>query len=453
MRMTESERERPLTPLTPRQVFKNTERVGDSLVPGRLTSLDTFRGLIMCALAISGFRFATTAQRLGYGPETEVSSWTVSSWTGHVWQWLGFHTSHPFWNSQFWVVGVSFWDLIQPSFMFMVGVSMPYSYGSRAEKGDSKWRLAGHAIVRSFVLILLGVFLQTQYVGLESKWPTVNVLSQIGFGYFFVYLMLHWRFITQIISSIVVLAAYWAWYSLYPTPEPLPPEAMKSIADFSVLDGFSLPFAHNVGPALHLDLWLFNLLPHSEPVLANSGGYATLNFIPSMITMLFGVMAGTLLRSYRTPSKKVKTLLAGGLVCMLIAVALSFTVCPIVKKIWTPSWTLFSGAWVLWFLAALYWIIDVQGWRRWTFPLVIVGMNSLVMYLLGMTLRGWVAGRYQTYLADEWLRTWAAENVGTQIPEELFAGTYGATIQVIAVFAVFWLFCYYLYRNKLFFRI
>jgi predicted acyltransferase len=169
--------------------------------------------------------------------------------------------------------------------------------------------------------------------------------------------------------------------------------------------------------------------------------------------MLLGLMAGVLLKSDKTENQKVINLILGGLVCMAVAVALSYTLCPVVKKIWTPAWTLFSGAWVLWILAALYWVIDVRGWKFWTFPLVVVGMNSLAMYLMGSLLKRWVSERFETYLGDEWVRTTAMQNFQFEIPKSVFGGPYGASIEAAIVFTIFWLICLYLYRNKLFLRI
>jgi len=403
----------------------------DRKLPARLLSLDVFRGLIMCTLASSGLGLAATARRLGFGLEAE-----VTTTRGQIWQWLAFHNSHPFWNSQFYVVGCSYWDLIQPSFMFMVGVAMPFSYANRRARGDSSLKLASHALVRALVLVALGVFLQTRNSGFESNRLLTNVLSQIGLGYFFVFLLLGRSARTQIAIAAIVLVGYWGWFVTHPVPDPLPAAAAESISDLYLPQRFAQPHALNVSPAAKFDLKLFNLLPHEKPIKAHPAGYVTLNFIPSAITMLLGVLAGTLLRSERDQRQKVRLLLLGGLVCMLLAVAFSFTLCPLVKKIWTPAWTLYSGAWVLSILAGLYWVIDVRGWKAWTFPLVIVGMNSLAMYLMGMLLKGWVAGRFKVYFGDQ-----------------VFAGPYGPMWEAIAVFAVFWLICLYLYRSKIFFRV
>jgi predicted acyltransferase len=397
----------------------------------RLLSLDVFRGLIMCTLAANGLALAATANKLGYGPHA-----TVTTPSGQIWQWLAFHNSHPAWNSQFSVIGCSYWDLIQPSFMFMVGVAMPFSYASRRGRGDSANWLTFHALLRALVLVALGVFLATRNSGLESNRLFTNVLAQIGLGYFFVYLLLGRDIRIQLAVAAIVLAGYGAWFIQHDPPRRMPKSAIESISDLSVPPDVAKHFALNTNPASEFDVKLFNMLPHKKPVHAHAAGYATLNFVPAAVTMLFGVMAGTLLRSRRDEKEKVRWLVLGGVICMVAAVALSFTYCPIVKKIWTPAWTLYSGAWVLWILAGLYWVIDVRGWKAWTFPLVVVGMNSLAMYMMGMLLKGWVSGVLNVYFG-----------------KEIFTGPYGPTIQAISVFAVFWLACLYLYRSKIFFRV
>jgi predicted acyltransferase len=263
-----------------------------------------------------------------------------------------------------------------------------------------------------------------------------NVLAQIGLGYFFVFLLMGRSFRVQVATALIVLVGYGAWFVQHPAPDPLPGAAAESISGLSVPQHIAEHFSLGENPAADFDVWLFNTLPRTKKHTAHSGGYATLNFIPSAVTMLLGVMAGTLLRSGRDEKEKLRFLVIGGATCIGVAVVLSFTLCPVIKKIWTPAWALYSGAWVLWILGGLYWLIDVRGWRAWTFPLVVVGMNSLAMYLMGMLLRRWVSDRFEVYLGDQ-----------------IFAGSYGPAIEAIAVFAVFWLVCLYLYRSKIFFRV
>lgn len=398
----------------------------------RLLSLDTFRGLIMCALALNGLALAATAKRLGYGFDVE-----TDSIIGHIWQWLAFHNSHSIWNSQFYVVGCSFWDLIQPAFIFMVGVAMPFSYTQRRARGDTSSQLTAHAAYRAAMLVGLGVFLQTHYTGLDSNRLFTNVLAQIGLGYFFVYMLLGQGPRTQLTVAAVVLAGYWAWFVSYSVPDPMPWAAAESIKDLTMPRRFAEQFAFNVNPAAEFDMKLFAWLPPNGIQHGpHPAGYATLNFVPSAVTMLFGVLTGNLLISRRPEYAKVRLMATSGTICMVLAIALSVTVCPVVKKIWTPSWTLYSGAWMLWAMAGLYWLVDVKGYRNWTWPIVIVGMNSLAMYLMTMLIRGWVSDRWRVYAS-----------------EQVFAGGYAPTIEAIAVFAVLWLICLYLYRAKIFLRV
>ena len=396
---------------------------GNGVKAQRLASLDAFRGFIMMTLAAGGFGFVRTARGLGYWPGAETE--TVA---GRVWNGLAFHTSHPQWNSQFYVVGCSYWDLVMPAFMLMVGVAMPYSYASRRARGDSQWKLAGHAAWRALVLVLLGMFLQTRNGGGWERLLT-NVLSQMGLGYFFVFLLLGRGFRLQLAAAVAILVGYWTLMVWWPVPAPLPDTASAGIEELTpAVPSLAPHFAKHSDEGAAFDRWLLGT--------ANPGGFGTINFIPATVTMLLGVMAGQLLRESRSDREKLYGLLVGGAVCMVVAVVAGFTVCPVVKRIWSPSFTLFTGAWVLWMLAGFYWLIDVRSWKWWTFPLVVIGVNSLAIYLMEMLIRKWTAERLHVYLG-----------------ETMFAGPYGPTIEAVCVLAVFWLACWYMYRNKIFLRI
>ncbi|QDT10332.1 acyltransferase family protein [Planctomycetes bacterium K23_9] len=397
----------------------------------RLVSLDTYRGLVMCMLAINGFAVAVTAKKLGYASGIE-----AETWAGQIWQWLAFHNSHPLWNSQFYVVGCALWDLIQPAFMFMVGVAMPYSYFSRKSRGHSDKKLAWHAFIRAMVLVIIGVYLQTRSSGLATNRLFTNVLAQIGLGYFFVYLLLGRSVKTQLAVGAGVLVAYTAWLLNFPV-DALSTAAKEQVQSLSTPESVSQHYALQFNAASHADVSLLNfLVGGEEPIRAHQAGYTTLNFIPAAVTMLLGVLVGTLLKSDRSDHDKLRKMVTGGLILMVLAVIASYTVCPVIKKIWTPSWVLLSGAYVIWLQALLYWIVDIKGYRRWTFPLVVVGMNSLAMYLMSMLFKSTINANLKTYLG-----------------KELFAGPYGPMIQATLLFVVLWLFCFYLYRNRLFFRI
>jgi predicted acyltransferase len=395
--------------------------------PARLTSLDAYRGFIMLVMASGGLAFAKIAAESGFKDNP-------------VWQFLGYQFDHVAWQ------GCSFWDLIQPSFMFMVGVAMPFSYASRLAKGDSYGRIFAHVLLRSLVLILLGVFLSSNG-SRQTNFTFVNVLTQIGLGYAFVFLLLGRGLAVQLLATAAILGGY--WYAFYQHPLPPPDFDYAAVnASHETFDGLFAHWNKNANFASDFDLWFMNLFPRASRFEFNEGGYQTLNFIPSMATMLLGLMAGELLRGRRAPTTKLIWLLVAGVVCLALGLALDLTVCPSVKRIWTPSWALFSTGWTFLILAAFYWTIDLQGYRRWAFPLVVVGMNSIAIYCMSQLMKPWVKQTLQTHLGQNIFRGGFGPSGEPLLPE-----VYVPLVASVAVLAVFWLFCLWLYRQKIFVRI
>jgi predicted acyltransferase len=204
------------------------------------------------------------------------------------------------------------------------------------------------------------------------------------------------------------------------------------------LHGFAAHWNKNANVAALFDRWFLNLFPGPEgkPFQFNEGGYATLNFVPSMATMLFGALAGRLLRSDRQPTEKLIMLLVAGALGVVIGSSLDPDICPLVKRIWTPSWTIYSAGWAALELMAFYWLIDLRGLRFWAFPLVVVGMNSIAMYMMAQLTRPWVRSTLKIHLGHE-----------------LFSGRYGPIIESAAVLFVWWLVCFWMYKRKVFLRI
>lgn len=285
------------------------------------------------------------------------------------WFWgiLSYNQSHVEW------AGFSLHDLIQPSFSFLVGVALPYSIASRLRKGGSFQTLFGHALWRAFLLVALGIILRSLHHR-QVYFTFEDTLTQIGLGYpilfFLGFRSRRWQWGTL----AVVLTGYWLAWALYPVGAPI---------DWS--HNFSGFAAHwnkgdNLGNAF--DQWFLNLFPRATPFAANGGGYLTLSFIPTLGTMILGLAAGRWLRDF-TPRIPLRRLAIAGAACIAAGVLLHYTgICPIVKRVWTPAWTLFSGGICFWFLAAFSWVIDVKGARRWAFPLVVIGMNSIAAYLI-----------------------------------------------------------------------
>lgn len=420
--------------------------------PARLASLDAYRGFIMTMLAAVGFgmySFTTLP------PDAPV--WNTLDY--EIWHPLAFHFEHPVWQSNFdlpgqeawyWKIGVSFWDLIQPAFMFMVGVAMVFSYAKREALGHSTARRAGHAFWRALVLVLLGVFLASNGRS-QTDWNFVNVLAQIGLGYLFVYALLGRKFWIQLVALVVILAGYWLFFYLYTPPDDYNyAKVGATMEEGTLLEGQMAPWSKNANAAHDVDVWLLNQFPRpkSEPFEFNEGGYTTLNFIPAIGTMLLGVFCGRLLRSQARWWQKFFLLVFGGAVCMALGVVAGEFACPIVKRIWTPSWVLFSGGWVIWMLAAFYLLVDLCRLRWLAFPLIVVGMNSIAMYMMGQLMRPWSLGQIKTHFLGllQHIELWT----GTRY---LADNLYGHVIWPTAIFLFFWLIIFWMYRQKFFVKI
>lgn len=398
-----------LTPLAPLQPV------------ARLVSLDAYRGFIMLAMASAGLAIPRVSKNLG------------GAWAG-----LAAQLDHVSWE------GCAAWDLIQPAFMFMVGVAVPYAYARRQERGQSWGGMLRHVVVRAAILVALGVFLASAS-SKQTNFVFTNVLAQIGLGYVFVFLLWGRSRAVQAAAVVALLVGTAALFLLYPAPQPGPgfdTAAHALPADWPLFSGAAAHWNKHANAGSRFDLWLLNLFPGEKPfaLKASDGGYATLNFIPSIATMILGLMAGDLLRSARTARAKLAILVAAGAGLMALGLAASWAGCPIVKRLWTPSWTLVSGAWVVWMLAAFYAVIDVAGLRQWAWPLVVVGMNSIAIYLMA-------------HLMKDWLWSMLRIHGGWLLDLAKIDAAYLPIVQAAAVLAALWLICVWMYRRKIFVRI
>ncbi|MEZ5431515.1 MAG: DUF5009 domain-containing protein [Verrucomicrobiales bacterium] len=305
--------------------------------PGRLVSLDAFRGLVMMFMASAGLGLANLAKSHPNSP---------------FWQSLAFHTSHVPW------VGGGVWDMIQPAFMFMVGVALPFSLARRQREGQGFGRLLAHAAWRSLLLIALGVFLASHWSP-HTVFHFTNVLAQIGLGYVGAFLFVGRPLVWQLCGFATLLLAAWAAFVLHPLPPGnldwsqygVKPEETGDV----LLPGLFAHWNKGWNLAASFDRWFLNLFPSETTFVFNSGGYQTLNFVPSIATMLLGVMAGELLLSDRTPSAKLLRLFPRRGRLRLVW-GCSRDGMPVLssKRLWTPSWVLYSGGIVLWLLAAFH---------------------------------------------------------------------------------------------------
>jgi predicted acyltransferase len=239
----------------------------------------------------------------------------------------------------------------------------------------------------------------------------------------------------------VILFGYWLAWALYPAPGPGFDYAAVGVpADWHYnFTGFASHWNKNSNLGVAVDQWFLNLFPRTSPFVYNEGGYLTLSFIPTLGTMLLGLAAGRWFRAEQ-PKIPIGKFLAAGALLVAVGVLLHFTgICPIVKRIWTPAWTLFSGGICFFFLAAFSWVIDVKGYRRWAFPLLVVGANSIAAYLIAHLFERFIVSSLHIHLGYKIFQVFG---LGL---EPLMLG--------IAVMLIYWLLLYWMYQRKIFLRI
>ncbi len=387
--------------------------------PGRLTSLDAYRGLVMFLMMAEVLRCCRVAAAV---PESG------------LWRFLCHHQSHVEW------IGCSLHDLIQPSFSFIVGVALPFSISSRLARGQSRLQMSLHAFVRALALALLGVWLRSTGSS-QTNWTFEDTLTQIGLGYGVLFLLGFRPVREQWIALVLILVGYWAAFALYPARPDFDYAKVGVAKDWPhLLTGFAAHWNKNSNLAWAFDTWFLNLFSRPKPFEFNGGGYATLSFIPTLGTMILGLIAGSVIRSERPAVAKVKWFIVAGLIGLGCGALLGWTgLCPVVKRIWTPSWTLFSGGWCLLLLAGFYAVIELWGWKRLAFPLVVIGMNSIAIYCLAHLFEGFILKNLKTHLGQDVFK--------------IFGDAYEPLVHGAAVVAVFWLILYWMYRRKIFLRI
>jgi predicted acyltransferase len=387
--------------------------------PVRVAAIDVYRGFVMFLMMAEVLHFSKVAAAV----------------PSRFWSFLAFHQSHVPWS------GCSLHDLIQPSFTFLVGVALPFSLASRIGRGQSPGRLIGHAAWRALVLIWLGIFLRS--IGKPiTNFTFEDTLTQIGLGYLPLVLIALGPRKLWGIALTVILIGYWAAFALYPLPGPEFDYAAVGVPAHwpHNFTGFAAHWNKNSNLAWAFDTRFLNLFPRQSPFRFNDGGYATLSFIPTLGTMILGLFAGDLLRRDGPTWPTVGRLLLAGLISLGVGMALDVTgFCPSVKRIWTPSWVLYSGGWCFLILAGLYAVTDVIGFRAWAFPLRVIGMNSIAAYCLDHLIEDFVIGSYHTHFG---LRPFA-----------VFGPEYAPLVMGAAVLLVYWLILFWMYRRGIYLRI
>lgn len=360
---------------------------GSITPPGRLASLDALRGLDMFFFIGIGGMFRALPQ-LSDNP---------------LFRFLADQCDHPQW------LGFTAWDMIFPLFIFTVGVAMPFSFAKRVER-DRKAEIYKHVLIRAGILVVLGFVHRGLIV--HPNWGYYSVLYRIAFSYLFgALILLNFRPRGQAYWAFGLLLGYWLVMWFIPVP------------DFGARD-----FSEEGNLSTFLSNWIAQAI---SPTVKHT---FSITLIPAVSTALFGALAGQWLRSDKSSGKKTLGLLVAGGLFVAFGL-LMHQWFPLSKKMASTSFSFLSCGLSVLLLCLFYWIIDVRGYRKWAFFFIVVGMNSITIYLVNHyfnfhELAGVFLDPFSGYLSTAKPLTMATASAGLK-----------------------WLFLYWLYRHKLFLKV
>jgi predicted acyltransferase len=316
-------------------VLKNTGET-TKIAPQRLMSIDIYRGLCVAAMIIVDNPGSDTK---AYGP-----------------------IMHAHWNG--WTPA----DLIFPSFLFLVGISLVFSTSSRLQRGQTRSEIFVHAIWRSLILIAVGLLVNASpIIGFDiHTFRFEGVTQRIALCYLAAVAMELWSGRRgQLIALVACLVGYWAILRFVPVP------------GFGI-PGHDIPF---MDPDRNLPAWLDRKLFMGHLYDGTRDPEGIIHTIPAIGTTLIGVLTGHWLRSLKTPTLKAWGVLLVGMVGLFAGLFWDRWF-PINKNLWTSSFVLFSGGFALVFLALLYWLFEIKRWRGlWTMPILVFGMNAISAFV------------------------------------------------------------------------
>jgi predicted acyltransferase len=329
---------------------------------------------------------------------------------------------------------------------------MPFAFAVRLAKGEGWGRQFLHVVKRCSLLILIGVFLDSYAAG-QWYFQLIRVLQQIAIGYFLAFFVLHLGTKVQALAAVLLLVGHTAAFMIYDQVTGSGPWSAEPLRA-STPDPF-----RNVGT--YIDWWLGLRL--------STGNYVTFNAISSAATILFGVLTGELLRSSLSPGKKLVILTGAGLAGLATGWALAgggfwlpvnwTAVVPMIKKLWTSSFAIYAAGWTCLMMATFYLLIDCTGWKWWSIPFVVVGVNSIFMYVIAGILTP-VARRIADLLvqAGVGIGNWVRELVHGRAPADtvtppLLDANWSALLAAFLSLFVLWLVCLWLYRRRIFLKV
>lgn len=361
-------------------------------VSKRLFSLDVFRGLIM---------FLLIAEAAGFHHSiTTLTEGTAFSGLAH-------QLHHHEWN------GLLFWDLVQPFFMFIVGVAMPFSLRKRLVSGNRS-AATKHILRRCLLLFAFGVLLHCVYSH-ALVWELWNVLVQLAFTILIAYAIMNMPHKVQIAISIGLLVLTEVLYRVYNPDAPYAQghESFGSWGDMLIMGQI------------------------------NSGYWVFVNFIPTAAHTIWGVICGQVLLNNTSPQEKIKPFLIWGTVILIAGFAMDWlNITPIIKKIATSSFTLASGGFAILTLTLFYWVIDVKNNQsKWLKIFSVVGTNSIFIYLFSET------------VGVQWFRDFGKIWTEGLLSSLGLSENLIMVINSLFVLFIFWYITYFLDKHKVYFKV
>lgn len=328
------------------------------------------------------------------------------------WNGLSAQFDHPAWN------GFTAYDMIFPLFLFLAGVATPFSIGKLIDKGETKKSLLNRVIKRGLILVLLGLIHNNGFeIRPIEEIRFGSVLARIGLAYMFaniIYLYTKQR--GQAIWFSALLIGYW-FLLLFNSAPGYPMGDLTMEGNFvSYLDTIIMPGKLYLG-------------------IHDPEGFVST--IPAISTALLGIFVGNLLKNTSLENRKktaMKLVVIG--IGLIILAQIWNLVFPINKNLWTSSFTLQCGGISTLLMALFYYIIDIQGYKKWAFFFKVIGMNSILIYMSG----SFINWRYTSNALFEWLG-------------QLVGEPYNSVVLVFCFLAVQWGFLYFLYKKKIFLRV
>jgi predicted acyltransferase len=373
----------------------------DALRDDRLVSLDALRGFDMFWI-IGGVPILNEAAKL--------SGWPCLNW-------LSGQMHHTDWD------GFTLYDLIFPLFLFIAGVAMPLAFEKRLERGENKVTLCQHVIMRGLLLVLLGMI----YNGLlKFDWPysrVPSVLGRIGLAYLFAGLIVLSAGVRgQVAWTVALLGGYWAAMKFVPVPGFGPGDLAPghNLADY--IDSRVIP----------------GMLLHNNPSRDPEGLLST---VPAIGTALLGALTGQILKSKRYGGySKTLAMIVAALACLGLALLWNRDF-PINKNIWSSSFVLYCAGCSLLFLAFFYLVVDVWRLRTWTLPLVVIGSNSILIYMA------------HKFIKFDYASDFFFGGLLKHVGDYQYLAAYQPLLLAISVLIVKWLMLYFFYRKRIFLRV